>query len=234
MTELSLTVEHRDGTTEPLAYGVDRIANCGLAVRDDVAQAHLDEMEKEGIQMTRDPPVVFQLPDHAVTTASHVQVNDPKTSGEAEYALFPTEDEVYVGVASDHTDRALETREEDIEKSKTVCPNVVSETVWPLSEIRIHWGELQLQGWTGADGESQRYQESPIDVFYPPEKMLDTVAERTDAPAAGTAVFSGTVDAVGNIEFGDFFAARLHDPLLDRSLFLEYEVEVVDWLTDDA
>lgn len=232
MTELTLSVQHRDGSTEDVTYDVERIANCGLAVDEDIAQAHLDEMEEEGIEVTADPPVVFPLPDSAITTASSIQVNDPKTSGEVEYVSFPTEEETYVGVASDHTDRAMETREADIPKSKTICPNVVSKEVWPLSEIRRHWDQLELRSWTGVDGASETYQESSIDVFYPPEKMIETVAERSTAPIPGTAIFSGTVDAVGDIEFSDYFAARLHDPVLDRSLLVDYDVDVVDWLRD--
>lgn len=232
MVTLELTVAHRDGSTEPLEYDVERIANCGLAVDEDIAQAHLEEMEEEGIVVTQDPPVIFQIPSQAITTASYIQVNDPKTSGEAEVVYFVDEEETYVGVASDHTDRALETREEDIPKSKTICPNVVSETVWPLSEIRSHWDILELSGWTGTDGESHRYQHSTVEAFYSPEQLIDTVDDRSSAPTTGMAIFTGTVDAAAEIVFGDFFAAKLYDPVLDRSLQLEYEVDVVDWLEE--
>jgi len=230
MNELDLTVEYRDGSTEPLTLPIANIANCGLAVEQERAQAHLDEMEEEGIVVTQEPPIVFQIPSHAVTTADRLEVNDPKTSGEVEYVLFPTDEEVYIGVASDHTDRSMETVEEDIPKSKTICPNVVSETVWPLSEVRAHWGQLQLESWTGSENESEQYQDTRIDVFYTPEKLIETVEERSAVPTEGMAILSGTVDAVGDLEYGDFFAAKMYDPVLDRSLSLDYEVGVVDWL----
>jgi len=230
MTEIDLKIEYRDGSTEPLTLPITNIANCGLAVEEERAQAHLNEMEEEGIVVTQDPPIVFQIPSRAVTTADRLEVNDPKTSGEVEYVLFPTEDEVYVGVASDHTDRAMETVEEDIPKSKTVCPNVVSETVWPLSEVRAHWGQFQLKSWTGSDDESVLYQDTQVDVFYTPEKLIETVEQHSTVPTEGMAIFSGTIEAIGDLEYGDFFVAKMHDPVLDRSLSLDYEVEIVDWL----
>lgn len=31
------------------------------------------------------------------------------------------------------------------------------------------------------------------------------------------------------VEFGDFYAAELFDPVLERRLFVHYEVDVIDW-----
>ena len=45
-----------------------------------------------------------------------------------EYVLFVGEDDILVGVGSDHTDRVLERT--SLAKSKQICKNVVSSRVW--------------------------------------------------------------------------------------------------------
>jgi len=153
-----------------------------------------------------------------------------ETSGEAEFALFPQSgtDEVYVGVGSDHTDREMETQ--DITLSKTLCPNVVSTDVWLLADVIDHWDRIELRSWTGTGGERILYQEATLDAILPPAGLFDLVERASTEPVDDTAVFSGSVGTeTDDLIHGDFFAVELHDPVLDRTIAREYDVDVLDW-----
>jgi hypothetical protein len=55
--------------------------------------------------------------------------------------------EVFVGVGSDHTDRALERL--SIPAAKQACPKVAGTAVWRLDEVEDHWDRLELRAWVG-------------------------------------------------------------------------------------
>ena len=60
----------------------------------------------KGIPGPKSIPVLFPVVCHALTTDSVIEVYGSETSGEVEYVLcVVSEDEVYVGLGSDHTDR---------------------------------------------------------------------------------------------------------------------------------
>ena len=66
-----------------------------------------------------------------------MQVTGEESSGEAEFVLVKDAGEVYVGVASDHTDRQVETY--GITVSKQMCDKPCSNTLWRLSDVAGHW-----------------------------------------------------------------------------------------------
>ncbi|PSP82459.1 DUF2848 domain-containing protein [Halobacteriales archaeon QS_1_68_17] len=229
MIELDLHLR-RDGETTPVTVPVERVANCGWTGRDeDALREHIEELEAEGIEAPDEFPVIYPKPHHLVTTLTDVEVVSEATSGEAEFVLFPTGDGVYVGVGSDHTDRDLET--ESIELAKSVCPNVIGEAVWRLTDVIDHWDDLELRSWTGADGDRLLYQEATLDAMLPPTDLFDLVEDGTATSAERTAIFSGSVGTeTEEIVHGDFFAVELHDPELDRTLSVEYDVSTLDWV----
>ena len=105
---LALTVE-TEGRPVLLRFPVRRVVNAGYVGRDRaVVEAHIEEMRHLGIPAPTSVPVFFALTSDNVTTADEIEVIGPGTSGEVEYVLLLHEDEVFVGVGSDHTDRALE------------------------------------------------------------------------------------------------------------------------------
>lgn len=227
MSQLSLRVEPADGRPRQRTVDAERIANCGFTGRnDEEVQKHVLELEAEGISTPDEVPVVYPKPNHLLTTNETIKVISGTTSGEAEFALFPHGEESYVGVGSDHTDRELE--REDIVLSKAVSPNVVSESVWQLSDVVDHWDRLELRSWTG--DERERYQETALDAILHPDDLVDLIAERTAAQPDGTAVFSGSVGTeTDELVYSDVFAVELHDPVLNRTLEAEYTVRELTW-----
>jgi hypothetical protein len=229
MSSLSLEVEDTNGQSERQSVTVDRIANCGFTGRsEEEVRKHIEELEAEGISAPDTFPTVYPKPSHLITTDEEIEVISDRTSGEVEFVLFPTGSETYVGVGSDHTDRELE--KDDIILSKTVCPNVVGETVWRLSDVADHWDQLQLRSWTGPDRDL--YQESTLDAILPAEELLSLVDERSSAPVEGTAMFSGSVGTEsGELDCAETFAAELYDPVQDRCIAHTYTVRELDWLS---
>ena len=227
MSELSLRVEPVDGESVSRTVAVDRIANCGFTGRnDEEVRKHIEELEAEGITTPDEFPVVYPKPNHLLSTGGTIEVISGATSGEAEFALISDGEETYVGVGSDHTDRELE--QQDIVLSKAVCPNIIGESIWRLSDVADHWDRLELRSWTGR--ERDRYQEATLDAILSPEGLLDLIAEQTTAPPEGTAVFSGSVGTeTDELVYSDVFAVELHDPVLDRTLDVEYTVKELDW-----
>jgi len=167
LNTLALVVE-TDERTMPMSFPVRRMINAGFVGRNRQAvDAHIEEMRREGIPPTSSVPVLYPLAADNVTTAEQIEVLGSDTSGEVEYVLLvQSPDEIYVGVGSDHTDRALE--RQSIEKSKQICKNVVSRQVWRYRDVQRDWDELILQSWVqSAGGEEVAYQKAALGSILP-------------------------------------------------------------------
>ena len=150
-----------------------------------------------------------------------------------EYVLcVVTEDEVYVGLGSDHTDRHLE--ETDIPRSKQICPNLMGRTVWPLEEVERHWDDLLMSANVVKDGEDIRYQEGRLGLLLNPMELMSFVKSKMGGPLENLIIFSGTMGMLtGEFVFGESFSAKLVDEKIKRHLEISYDVKPLDYLTND-
>jgi len=221
---LDLTIERRGGR-ERRPVEVAAVYNLGSAVRDmAAARAHQEEVERAGIANPRTPPPwVFPLAPWALVTDDAIAVQGPDTSGEVEIAMILA-DELYVGVGSDHTDRALERF--SVQWSKQVCPNVLAPVVWPWAEIAAHWDRCVLS--SAVDG--RPYQRFGVDHFLPPPACIEVLRSRVPAaPGQGIVLFSGThasLDATLKLG-GARWSVALEDPALGRAIRHDYTVSVL-------
>lgn len=129
----------------PTALRIRRLYNLGSATRDpESARAHQDEVAHIGVKIALDVPAprIYPLSPDVLTTADAIEVQGERTSGEVEIVLVKTDD-LYVGVGSDHTDRALE--KVSILWSKQACANVLAPRLWRFSEIASHWDSCRLR-----------------------------------------------------------------------------------------
>ncbi len=148
MTTLDLTLRTASSST-PLLFPVRRVVNAGYVGRDQHAvRAHIEELAREGIPPPKQVPMLFPFLSAQLTTGDRIEVIGGDTSGEVEYVLLLHQGEVYVGVGSDHTDRALE--RDNLVKSKQVCANVLSREVWRYQDVQAHWDDLELRSWIRA------------------------------------------------------------------------------------
>lgn len=229
MTTLDLWLDG-DEEVGSLTYETKRLLNLGYTGRDtDAVQAHIDELADEGIGSPDTIPIPYPKPSHLLLVDGRFEVLSKRTSGEAEFVLLHSEKATYVGVGSDHTDRDVES--ESISLAKTVCPNVMGETVWEFEAVKDHWDDLELRSWVTDDGERRLYQEATLDAILPPDDLIDVTAERMTDSIEGTAVFGGSVATkTDGFVCGDQFEAELHDPIRDRTISCEYSVEPIDWI----
>lgn len=234
--KLNLTLE-RDKQRTPLGFAVHRMINAGFVGRDQAAvRAHIDELAAEGVPAPPCVPMLFPVLRSALTTGGEVEVVGPKTSGEAECVLLLDGDNMYIGVGSDHTDRALEAV--DMLASKQVCANIMGDVVWDYRDVADHWDDLVIESWTTeADGAEPRlYQRAPLATLLAPDEVCALVRARSHEDVSqGTVIFGGTVPIQGGQTiYGSDFRCVLRDPKRGRELACAYRVTVLDDLTTDV
>ena len=231
MNTVKLIVREESGERE-IQFSVRRVVNAGYTGRNQEAvRRHIEELKKEGISAPESTPTVYEVISKLVYFDDEIEVIGKRTSGEAEFVLLCSRDEVYVGIGSDHTDRELETV--SIIKSKQVCPNVMGRRVWKLSEVRPRWDKMILRSWV-KDQEGNRilYQESPLETMMTPDDLMAFVRGQVDdGKLEGLLIFSGTVPLIPESpNFGDYFEVELDDPETRQKLSCRYSVKVLEYL----
>jgi hypothetical protein len=169
----------------------------------------------------------------ALKIDSSIEVYGQQTSGEVEYVLcIVNEDEVYVGLGSDHTDRHLE--ETDIPRAKQICPNLMARTVWPLEEVEGHWDDLLMSAHVVKDGQDSLYQKGRLGLLLNPAELMAFVKSKIPGPLQDLIIFSGTLGMLtGEFIFGQKFSAQLMDEKLNRHLEISYQIKPIDYLVLD-
>lgn len=219
--EITVRIEAQAGAREA-RFTIARMMNLGSATRDPAtAVAHQQEVAHSGIHIatTVPAPRLYPIGTHALTTGDRVEVHGAETSGEVEIVVLAA-DRVYVGVGSDHTDRACERH--SILWSKQACPNVLAPVLWPLDEMAGRWDACVLRAWV--DG--RPYQDVSVAAFLRPEEMLRIVRARAPGlPAGNLLVFGGTIVSLDKrLGFGRRWEFELEDLQAGRRIRHGYDV----------
>src|SRR5919199_718864 len=222
---LPLTIVSRAGRT-PIDFPVSAVWNGGWSSRDlEAVRQHAAELAHMGVPAPTRVPIYFPLTTSVAVTAERIEVLGAETSGEIEYALlFAPDGEVYVTVASDHSDRAAERH--GIQLSKQLCPDVLAPEVWPYSEVAPHWDRLVLRCWVSREGQRQPYQEAALTELLSAEDWLRTL-DREHLRQPGLIFLSGTPPTIGGLVYGDSFEMEFQDPVLERAIRHRYAVDVL-------
>ena len=226
MNTLALELQTASGA-RPLSFGLRRLVNVGYAGRDQAAvRAHVEELREQGVAPPPTTPLCIFVAASILTTGDEIEVLPGRTSGEAEVALFVDGERMYVGVGSDHTDRDLESV--SMEKSKQICPNVVSRQVWRYEDVAERWDRLVLRSFVtrGESGGERPYQCAPLSALLPVQALLDCVLSRLpEAGREGLVIFSGTVPLLGApADDADRFRCELCDEEAGRWLECSYRI----------
>lgn len=228
--KLQLTLESKEGTS-PLSFAFSKVVNAGFTGKNqEEVQHHLKELAAKGISVPSSTPTLYPVVPRAMSTENSMEVFGEETSGELEYVLLVVnKNEIYVGVGSDHTDRNLE--EFHIPRSKQICPNIMSKTVWPLAELEAHWDELQLSCTVTKNGEKILYQQGNLGLMLNPSELLSFVEEQINGPLENIVIYSGTLKMeTDDFVFAEHFTAELRDEKLNRCLEISYEVKPLDYM----
>jgi uncharacterized protein DUF2848 len=199
-------------------HDIRELVIAGWTGRDAQAlRKHIRELEELGVKPPKTTPIFYRVATSLLTFSDEIQVSGPDTSGEVEFVLIRTENDLRVAVGSDHTDRKAETI--GVSLSKQLCAKPVSTDSWRYDEVKPHWDRLMLRSWT--DG--KLYQEGPVTAMRSPEDLIS----RFGKLSPGWAMFCGTLAAIGGIRGGERFRMELDDPVLKRKLSHEYRVKVL-------
>ena len=208
---------------------VERVINLGYSGRDqDAVQDHIEELASEGIDPPDQIPTTYEVSPHiSLVDPGNITVIGGETSGEAEFGLVITENDMFVLAASDHTDRNLES--ESVHLSKQVTPNVISRTAWRLETVREQWDEISITAMNTREGEAELYQKATLGEILPPEEIIDVCERRYSGSLTDTLILSGTVPTVSSgVSPGERFEVVLEHPTDSRELRVGYDIRTVD------
>jgi len=186
----------------------------------DALEAHIKELEAIGVKRPKSVPIFYRVSCSLLSTAMFIEVMADKSSGEVEFVLFALDDELWLGVGSDHTDRKAETM--GIALSKQLCGKPVGTALWRLDEVEDHWDALVLRAFATIDGARVLYQEGALASLRTPRDLIARRPEGRLLP--GTLMFGGTLSAIGGIRPATRFEIELEDPVAGRSIGHAYDI----------
>lgn len=230
MNEWQFDVEERQaGAPQSRArkIAITDLVIAGWTGRDTVAmENHIRELEHLGVKRPPYCPVFYRVAAARLSTQESIQVSGGDSSGEAEFLLINDGGEILVGIASDHTDREVETY--GITVSKQMCDKPCAPGLWRLADVEDHWDQLLLRSFATIGGERVLYQEGGVTAMHAPRELLKKFAERGGRFGPGTAMLCGTLAAIGGIRPAERFEVELEDPVLGRTLRHGYAIETLE------
>lgn len=188
----------------------------------DALQHHIDELAKIGVKAPDKTPMFYRVGVSRLTTADAIEVIGDGSSGEVEYVLIRFEDRIWVGMASDHTDRVYEHM--GITVAKQLCDKPVATEFWPLDELENHWDQIKIRSFIQEGGEEVLYQDGNVAGLLSPQELLTHLRGENDNLRDGDLLFGGTCGAIGDVRYSTTFRMELIDPVLNREIHHAYEV----------
>ena len=216
MPELDFEI---DGASRRAA--VETLIVAGWTGRDAAAvERHIAELEAIGVRRPRVVPCFYRLGANLLTQAGSIELAGSDSSGEVEFVLVSLEDGLYVGVGSDHTDRALEAYRVTV--AKQMCPKPMARELWRFADVEQWWDGLMLRSWVTRGGARELYQEGSVTNMLAPRDLMRAFLGRDGVISPGTAMFGGTLAVRGARGGGERFEVELEDPRSGRALRYAY------------
>ena len=224
---LSFQVENSRGA-ETLVVELHTLIVAGWAGRDaDAIEHHIAELSALGVRRPSAVPLYYRIAENQLTQSPVVQVVGEATSGEAEVFVFAVGGELFVSVASDHTDRQLEVH--SVALAKQVCVKPVGTHAWRFGDVSDHWDDLIIRSWVEESGSRVLYQEGALASLRRPLDLVGGYLGVADPASAvlpeGCGMSCGTVAVIGGIRPARGFALELFDPVRRRRLTHRYVVQ---------
>ena len=205
---------------------IDHLVIAGWTGRDrEAILHHIRELAELGVPQPSAIPLFYRVAVNQLSQSERIEVIGNATSGEAEPLIFAHRGELFVSLASDHTDRQLEVH--SVALSKQICVKPVARAAWPLREVVTHWDSLILRSWIKEDGEFRLYQQGSLASLRTPGDLLERYLGGRQLPEGGLtlpqphdglAMTCGTVAAIGGIRPATEFRMELADEVLGRSI----------------
>ncbi len=184
---------------------------------------HINELKAVGVAPPSTTPLFYRVSASRLTVADEIEACGDNSSGEVETVLVSVDESLWVGVGSDHTDRSAE--RSSVAISKQMCDKPLAPELWAFDDVAEHWDSLELRSWLVTGEERRLYQEGATSALLEPAELIDKYAGASLPD--DTAMFCGTLPAMGGVRPAERFAFELHDPVLDRTIAHAYAVRVL-------
>lgn len=215
----------RAGHSESLDVDIQTCIVAGWAGRDqDAIEHHIQELEALGVPRPSAVPLYYRIASNQLSQERDVQVVGDGSSGEAEVFVFSHRGEMLVSLASDHTDRKLETH--SVALSKQLCVKPVARDAWAYQDVADHWDELVLRSTIEENGKSVLYQEGTLATLQSPLALIKGHFGQ-DAIPEHCGMTCGTVGAIGGIRPAHSFTMELVDPRRNRRIAHTYVLNIL-------
>jgi hypothetical protein len=201
-----------------LDVDVTALVVAGWTGRDTQAvQHHIDELAALGVAPPSTVPLFYRVASALLTQAEEIEVLGTETSGEVEPFVLRARGKLWLGLASDHTDRQLETV--SVASSKQICAKPVARKLWALEALSDRLDNLVLRCQIDEEGRWVDYQHGNLAAIRPLCELLAATPL-----AEGEAMLCGTLAAMGGVRPARKYRMRLEDTTRGERLELSYQV----------
>lgn len=181
---------------------------------------HIEELAALGVAPPSDTPLYYRVSASLLTSVPHVEVVGGNSSGEVEPMIVQLGNRRFLGLGSDHTDRALEAH--SVALSKQVCAKPCAAELWAWDEVANDLERISLESWIEEDGEWVLYQQGTLASIRPLAELIAGAGLDSLATDGGAAMMCGTFGAKGGVRPATRFRMRMIDTLLGREIAHEY------------
>jgi hypothetical protein len=193
----------------------------------DAVNHHIAELREIGVPPPSTVPLFYRVSASLLTTGETIETVDATSSGEAEPVLVDDGTRLYLGLGSDHTDRALETH--SVALSKQICAKPVAPVLWPFEEVEAHLDDIRIRSFVRDDATAgwTPYQDGKLASIRPLGELVASSPAASGALRlqAGTAMMCGTFAVLsGGVRPSRFFRMEMVDERLGRTIEHCYEM----------
>lgn len=221
-----------DGTRSTALHTVAprALVVAGWTGRDVAAiEHHIEELAAIGVPRPSSVPLYYRVAAQLLTQSPAIEALGDQSSGEAEPVFFFSQGEWWLSVASDHTDRKVESY--SVVVSKQMCAKPVAETAWRWTDVQAHQDSIELRSRILEDDRWVDYQRGTLASIRPLAALRDGMPGVGAAPE-GLFMTCGTLGALPNAKGEGIRPAaqmeiELHDPKLQRRIVHRYAVQAL-------
>ena len=205
-----------------VSVNIDQAIVAGWTARDRaVVDHHIEELAEIGVKPPSQVPLFYKVAASLLAQSATIEVLGTDTSGEVEPMLVNIDGKLWLGVASDHTDRALEAT--SVALSKQICAKPVGDQLWAYDALEDHIDDIIIKSWIDEGNGWVLYQEGSIATILP---LADLMAKAGGLPE-NTAMICGTLPAIGGVRPAAKFRMAIIDPVLKREIEWTYAINAL-------
>ncbi len=189
-------------------------------------QHHIDELAAIGVAPPSTVPLYYRVSASLLTQSDSVQVVGEGSSGEVEPLIVRADGKTYLGLASDHTDRELESH--SVALSKQICVKPCASQLWEFDAVADRLDGIELSSWIRENGDWTLYQEGSLAAMRPLAELIEGSGMHALAADGPVGMLCGTLGVKsGGVRPSTEFRMEMRDPVLGRTIAHEYRIETL-------